>query len=252
MSRRVAAPSACPALRPTAKIKAPGARPGASHLSSCGRSVPGDDRAGAEFEVEAALHDALALVDVDVDERHGREGEWQVLGAEVVVVVLDEAGEPIQEGIFAADAHRPAGAGLVGGQHRAGQCRNDVPGVIVLLPGPAALKVEEKPVPAIAQAAGHRAQRLGVRAEDRSQSERIDMAAVRFGPGIVALDADHETAGELIIAARLHAGDPAAGVMAAEVGSRNGDAYDRGRGDVLGQPQTAAAARDIAAGPAAK
>jgi hypothetical protein len=45
---------------------------------------------------------------------------------------------------------------------------------------------------------------------------RAVMAALGVRPGIVALDADHEAAGELVVATGLHAAMPAIHLMSAE------------------------------------
>src|SRR5262249_5713426 len=81
--------------------------------------------------------------------------------------------------------------------------------------------------------------------------ERIAVAGVRVRPVIVALDADHPSAGKLIVAADLDASDSAAGVVAAEIDPwRHPHPKDVGQGVILAQPQAAAVAADIAAGPA--
>src|SRR5262249_37370276 len=96
------------------------------------RSVLGEDgtRSAAELEVQAGLDDASALADVEV----GCQPETARVGdgprAEIVVVVLDEAGQPIQEGIFAADAPGPATAGLAARQSDA-RHRREEPAVVV-------------------------------------------------------------------------------------------------------------------------
>ena len=76
------------------------------------------------------------------------------------------------------------------------------------------------------------------------------MAALSIGPGIVALDADHEAAGKLIVATGLHAAEPALRLMSAE---RLAEKSAAGRADDplgLPGPQAAHMAADVAAGPA--
>src|SRR5262245_64613269 len=102
--------------------KSPGTCPGLLYCSEA-VSVSGSDRAAvapAELEVEAGFDHALALLDVEVGECCSI-GQADVAGAEVVVVVFDEAGEPIQERIFAADADGPAAARLAAGHGKIGR-----------------------------------------------------------------------------------------------------------------------------------
>src|SRR5215813_404204 len=79
---------------------------------------------------------------------------------------------------------------------------------------------------------------------------RTVVAALGIGPGIVALDADHKAAGELIVATGLRAAKPAVQRVFAErlaVKSAAGRAHD----PVLRlRPQTAGMAADVAAAPA--
>ena len=49
-----------------------------------------------------------------------------------------------------------------------------------------------------------------------AQFARAVVAAPGVDPGVVALDPDHKTTGELIVASALHAAKPAFGLMFAE------------------------------------
>ena len=75
------------------------------------------------------------------------------------------------------------------------------------------------------------------------------MAALGIGPGIVALDADHEAAGELIVATGLHAAKPAIDMVSAQ---RLAEKIAAGRpvGPILLGPQAAGMAAEEAAAPA--
>ena len=68
------------------------------------------------------------------------------------------------------------------------------------------------------------------------------MAGLGVGPSIVALDANHPAASELIIATGLHAAQPAVDVVIAGLGQRSIN-------KLLPCPQTADVAADVAAGP---
>jgi hypothetical protein len=76
--------------------------------------------AAAELEVYADLEHVHVLLDVHPkcrgDECSADQKRCAVevvgLGAEAVEVVFGEAGEPIQEGVFAADAQRPPTPGF--------------------------------------------------------------------------------------------------------------------------------------------
>src|SRR5262249_31735223 len=147
--------------------------------------------AAAEAEVDASLHEVDVLTDVFAAEQARAEGN--VASAEAIVVVLDEGAPVRREGVFAADAHRPATARVAGGVDRRtrGEC-----GVVAVHPGAAALHVAEEAIPRVADAAGDGRERADMRAgridaEARQRAGRIDgIRCARVGPVIVALDAD--------------------------------------------------------------
>ena len=89
-------------------------------------------------------------------------------------------------------------------------------GVFVALPGAAALHVAEETLPGVADAAGDRRQRFDAGLVGDERCDQVDVRALGVGPGIIALDADHDAAGELVVAARLHPAEPAVGIVAAE------------------------------------
>ena len=75
-------------------------------------SVPADDRAApAPTRIEANLEYALGFLDAVVESEAVVLDEQDVAGAEVVVIVLGEAREPVGEGVLAADTDRPSAAG---------------------------------------------------------------------------------------------------------------------------------------------
>src|SRR5712691_67571 len=193
-------------------------------------SVAGHDRpAEAELEIEAGFHDVLGFANIDIGEHPARDGrEGDRAGAEVVVVVLDESGEPVGERIFAADADRPTPAILARPDGHGGG-RGDEPGVVVPFPGAAALDVAEEAVPGITDAAGDRGQRLRARVESGQADDRIEMSARRIRPIEVALDAKHPTA-NLPVAPGLDAADSVARVMAPEA---DPERSDRKRGNAV-------------------
>src|SRR5262249_41103614 len=178
------------------------------HLLNGGltRSVVGARRrVTAEPDVEAGAHDALGLV--DIDERRAQTDdlrrESDLAGAEIVIIVFDEAGHDIGEGIFTADTDGPAPARLarpIPGAEDDRRCP-----IFVALPPRTAPDVAEQAIPGVADAAGHARQRFDLAVIGDADLARTVMAALGIGPGIVALDADHKAAGELIVATGLRA-----------------------------------------------
>src|SRR5262249_60941950 len=109
--------------------------------------------------VAAAEHDALVFF--DITERRAQPSDLRREGnlarAEIVVVIFDEAGEDVGEGIFTADADGPSRARLA----RRVSSPEDDGGrpIIVALPGAAAPDVAEEAIPGVADTAGHACQR---------------------------------------------------------------------------------------------
>src|SRR5262249_16124929 len=207
-------------------------------------------RQPAETEIEAGAPDALGLV--DIDECRAQAGdlrrESDLAGAQVVIIIFDETGEDVGKGIFAADNDGPARARLA---RRIRGPEEDGRGpIFVALPRRTAPDVAEQATPGVADAAGHARQRLDLAVIGDADLARTVMAALGIGPGIVALDADHKAAGELIVATGLRAAQPAVQRVFAErlpVKRAAGRAHD----PVLRlRPQTARMAADVAAAPA--
>src|SRR5262249_51527205 len=132
----------------------------------------------------------------------------------------------------------PAGrAGRPGRTH-------DEPVIVVALPRATTLHVAEETVPRVADPSGGRRQRSDARLIGHAV-HRIEERTLGVGPAIIALNAEHPTARELIIAAALHAADPAVGVVTAE----GSDRIRRRQGPILARPQATDVTADIAAGP---
>src|SRR5262249_22416185 len=113
----------------------------------------------AETDVEAGAHDALGFFDIEECWPQPRDlrRERNLAGAEIVIVIFDEAGEDVGEGIFTADTDRPSRARLA--RRISGPEDDRGRPIIVALPGAAALDVAEEPTPGVADAAGHARQR---------------------------------------------------------------------------------------------
>src|SRR6266700_6637283 len=240
----------------TASALATGAPPQATiirHLlhGGCTRSVVGGaGRCVTETDVEAGAHDALGFF--DIDKCRAQPGDLRREGnlarAEIVVVVFDEAGEDVGEGIFPADADGPSRARL---PRRISSPEEDGRRpIIVALPGAAAPDVAEEAIPGVADTAGHARQRPDLAVIGNADLARAVVAALGIRPGIVALNADHEAAGKLIVATGLRTADPAMLIVLAERLAKKiaaGRAHDP---VFLRGPQTARMAAEVAAAPA--
>src|SRR5437763_16994279 len=120
----------------------------------------------AEFEVNADLEDVDVRFNVDAgpgnrDPACGNPADECIrIVAENVEIVLNEAGQPVQEGIFTADADRPTPARLA--NRSSGEAGHEQ-AIVALLPGPAAFHVAEEAIPGVAHTAGDRRERLQLR-----------------------------------------------------------------------------------------
>src|SRR5262245_24868487 len=215
------------------------------------RSVIGGARRGiTETEIEAGAHDALGLF--DIDECRAQPGdlrrEGNLAGAEIVIVIFDEAGEKVGEGIFPADADGSSRARLA--RRVSGPEDDRGRPIIVALPGAATPDVAEEATPSVADAAGHARQRADLAVIGNADLARAVVAAFGVRPGVVALDADHEAAGKLIVATGLGAADEAMLIVLPERLAKKiaaGRAHDP---VFLRGPQTARMAAEVAAAPA--
>src|SRR5262245_36103541 len=211
-----------------------------------GRSVSCGDRplTPVEQEVETNLEDALGFLHVEEEgpgaaNEAGRGSAHDVVaaGPEVVEVVLDEAGYPVGEGVFTADANRPPAASVA---ETDGQPRESK-GQFIPFPGNAAFHITEEAVPPVADTTGQRGNRLD--AIGRGQVRKYDAGPIRrgVGPVVVPLHADHEPTGELIVAASLNTGSPTIEIRASGTPVRTRSFF--------ADPNAADVAADIAAGP---
>src|SRR5689334_11567611 len=127
--------------------------------------LPGTE-AGPELQVQADFDDVDGFLEAGIggeDDRpasgRGTHEGGRIVVVELVVVPLHEAGEPVREGVLAADTGGPAAAAGV-----IGRVRNTDPVhpqlVVSANPGAAALGVEHEAVPGIADAAGDGCERL--------------------------------------------------------------------------------------------
>src|SRR5215831_14413096 len=207
-------------------------------------------RVTAETDVEAGAHDALGLVDIDQcgTQADDLRRERDLAGAEIVIIIFDETGEDVGEGIFTADTDGPSRAHLARRIRGAEDDRGRP--IFVALPRRTAPDVAEQAIPGVADAAGHARQRPDLAVIGDADLAGAVVAALGIGPGIVALDADHKAAGKLVVAAGLRAAKPAVQRVFAErlaVKRAAGRAHD----PVLRlRPQTAGMAADVAAAPA--
>src|SRR5262249_22483460 len=183
----------------------------------CTRSVVGGARRGvAETDVEAGAHHALGFFDIDECRAQPSDlrREGNLPRAEIVVVIFDEAGEDVGEGIFTAHADDPTRARLA----RRVSSPEDDRGrpIIVALPGAAAPDVAEEAIPGVADTAGHARQRPDLAVIGTAVLARPGVGAPGIRQGIVALNADHKPAGKLIVATDLGAADEAMLIVFAE------------------------------------
>src|SRR6516164_8791264 len=119
---------------------------------------------GAESEVQPELERADVGPDAKWSghscETAGWADERIRRSAETVIVVFNEAGEPIQKGIFAAYPNRPAAA-VLGHGGRGDPGNEEV--IAAFFPGAASPDVAKKTVPGIADPPRHRGNRLQLR-----------------------------------------------------------------------------------------
>src|SRR5262249_47761381 len=103
----------------------------------------------AETDIDTGAYDARRLF--DVDECRAQSGnlrrERNLLGAEVVVVVFNKAGQDVGEGIFAANPDGPSGSCFT---RNIGRSQHDRRGPkFITLPGATTLDVAKEAIPGI-------------------------------------------------------------------------------------------------------
>src|SRR5262249_20787987 len=149
--------------------------------------ISGARRGVTETEIEPGAHDALGLF--DIDECRAQPGdlrrEGNLAGAEIVIVIFDEAGEKGGGGKFPADADGSSRARLA--RRISGPEDDRGRPIIVALPGAAAPDVAEEATPGVADAAGHARQRADLAVIGNADLARAVVAAFGVRPGIVAL-----------------------------------------------------------------
>src|SRR6266403_4153339 len=203
----------------------------------------------AEAEIETGAHYALGLFDIGESgpQPHYLRRERDLAGAEVEIIVFDKARHYVREGIFAADADSPCRPRFT---RRIGCAENNrCRPIIVALPAAAALDVAEETLPGVADPAGDACERFDFAVIGNADLARAILAALGVRPGIVALDADEEAAGKLIVAAGLRAAEPAVRLVSAERLAEKGAARRAHNPVFLPRPQAARMAADIAVGP---
>jgi len=136
-------------------------------------------RPGTESQVEASLDNID--VGVDVDRKYGGRtpdhcaAEVARTVAEAVVVVFDETGEPIQKGIFTADANCPTVARLAECGERIA-CKLEIK--IAFQPSAAALHIGQEPIPGVSSSKGNRGQRLDLESSVRNGNTELALLLV--------------------------------------------------------------------------
>ena len=177
----------------------------------------------AELEVQTSLYninvrcDANAGCGYAADCRSTGQSR-RVVVVEPVEVVLYETCEPVQEGIFTADAHRPA---RLRHAHGRGCGRHgDLKAEVTLHPGATASDVSQKAIHSKTYTTSNRGQRLELRMVRQTEGSRrrdsVRAIAIDVCPIIVALNPEYPGT-NLIIAACLRAAERAACRVAPEV-----------------------------------
>src|SRR5258705_1244623 len=195
-------------------------------------SIPRTDRTTpAEAIVHADLDGMLVVAEAGADDLGGSAGESGV--AEVVVLVFGLGGPVRGEHVFETGADGitvlVGAIGGKGGRH-AGDTDTDI---VVVAPGIAALGVEQRRTPSVAEPAGDRA-KLVVICGDKGASGKEHAIVVVGKPAVLGLGTDHPVGCELVIEAALHAAhEPAAASLQA----------------VVARERAAEVAADIEAGP---
>src|SRR6184192_3061121 len=143
--------------------------------------------ASVRSEIETSAHDTLGLF--DIGEGRPQPGhlrcERDLASAEIEIIIFDETGEEIGEGIFAADTDAEPRPGLARRISRTEDNRGRP--IIVALPGAASFDVAEETLPGIADAAGDARERFDFAVIGNADLARTVVAAFGVRPGIVAL-----------------------------------------------------------------
>src|SRR5262249_17842752 len=156
----------------------------------------------AEAIVHADLDSMLVVAEALADNRGRTAGEGGV--AEIVVLVFG-LGRPVRcEHVFETGADGPAVLVIaVGGEGDRGTGDAN-PDIGVVQPGVTALGVQQSRTPSVADAAGDRAELIGIGGDQGAAGER-HAGIVAVHPAVLGLDTDHANGCELVVEAALHA-----------------------------------------------
>src|SRR6266446_536698 len=196
-------------------------------------SIPRTDRATPpDAIVHADLDGMLVVPEMGANDRGRSAGESGI--AEVVVLVFGLGGPVRREHVFETAADGVAvlvtAIGREGGRYAADGDSD----IVVVAPGIAALGVEQRRAPSIAEPAGGRAKLVVVCGDQSASGEKHTIIVVVGKPAVLGLGTDHPVGCELVIEAALRtAHEPAAASLQAVVACES----------------TAEMAADIEAGP---
>src|SRR5215210_529601 len=167
------------------------------------RSVPWGRRATpAEAVVYADFGGMFIIPKPGANDRGWAAGEGGA--AEIIVLVLRLGGPVRREHVFETGPHSVAVlVGVVGGKSR-GYPGDGNTEIGIVAPGVAALAVEQRGTPGVANPAGGRAQ-LVVVAGHHSATREEHTIVVVGNPAVLGFRADHPVWRELIVEAALHA-----------------------------------------------
>src|ERR1700761_5896795 len=155
--------------------------------------------------VQAGLDGVLVVAETRSDDLGWPAREGGV--AEIVILVLD-IGRPVRrEHVFETGADRVAVTVVaVGGEvrRRASEADSDIR---IVAPGIAALGVQQRRTPRVAEAAGHRTELIGIAGYHTAGRKRHAGTAVAGEPAILRLGTDDPIGRELIVVAALDAAE---------------------------------------------
>src|ERR1700676_5462079 len=179
-------------------------------------SVPRSGRATpAETIVDADLDGMLVVPEVGADDRRRSAGERGA--AEVVILVFGLGGPVRREHVFKTGADGVAVLASASGGKRGRYAGDGDADIVVVAPGVAALGVEQRRTPGVAEPAGGRAKLVVIGGYQGAAGEEYAIVVVGK-PAVLGLGTDHPVGCELIIEAALHAThEPAAASLQAVV-----------------------------------
>src|SRR5260370_22337719 len=184
--------------------KKAGMKPAFFPYRSKSSSVPRGDRATpAEAVVHADLDGMLVVPEPGADDWSGAAGEGGA--AEVVILVFGLGGPVRREHVFETSADGVAVLARAVGGKCCGHAGDTDADIVVVAPRVAALGVEQRRTPSVAEPAGGRT-KLVVYCGDHSATRKNHaIVAVVGKPAVLGFSADHPLGCELVIEAALHA-----------------------------------------------